>query len=187
MFMDEFVDRKLIQQLPFGKREPVLHLPAEVFREVLGLASLLKEEYERKDEYSMPVLQNTFQALLWKLLRYANSIPSDSATTHHELIHRFEALLEQHHLQHWTVNDYASALHISAKHFISQVKMFSGRTPLQMIHDKLISESKKLLHFSSLSIKEIAYSMKFSDSSNFSKFFRRETGYTPLEYREGIR
>ncbi len=66
-------------------------------------------------------------------------------------------------------------------------KEHTGNTPLNIIRVHLVAEIKKLLYHTDLSVKEIAYRLNFDEPGNFSKYFRSATGFTPLEYRAGIR
>jgi AraC-like DNA-binding protein len=96
-------------------------------------------------------------------------------------------LVQRHYADHKRVEDYADLLHISPKHLIAVCKEYTGNTPLNIIRDHLIAEIKKLLYHTDLSVKEIAYRLNFDEPGNFSKYFRSATGFTPLEYRAGIR
>jgi AraC-like DNA-binding protein len=61
--------------------------------------------------------------------------------------------------------------------------LLTGKTSLQIIKAKLLLEIKRLLFHTNLSITEIANHFNFEDQSYFTKFFKRETGMTPLRYR----
>ena len=100
-----------------------------------------------------------------------------------ELYKRFITLLQKNPTQWRTVEGIAEALHVTPKHLIEIVKNHSGQTPLQLIHDQLLTETKRLLFHTDQPIKEIAYLMGFTDSTNFTKWFRSKTGYTPGAYR----
>jgi AraC-like DNA-binding protein len=54
-----------------------------------------------------------------------------------------------------------------------------------MQHARVLLESKRLLYFSSLSVKEIGYELGFEDDSYFVRFFKRLTGLTPAQLRSG--
>ncbi len=56
-----------------------------------------------------------------------------------------------------------------------------------MIHQRLILEAKRLLLHSTISAKEVAYSLNFNDPSYFSRFFKTNTGFSPEGFRKEIR
>lgn len=187
MFMEDFVGNELIRKLPFGKTTPILKVSSEEFESLFGIVKDICAEWDSQDVESLFVIKASLSAILWKLQRiYRTSVP-ESATTENNLLFRFEDRILKSLVQHRSVESYATELGISPRHFISSIRQITGKTPLQIIHEKMISEAKRLLFFTPLSVKEISNELNFSDTSNFSKFFKRETGYTPLEYREGIR
>jgi len=81
------------------------------------------------------------------------------------------------------LNDYAGIIGVTANHLTQTVKVLTGKTSLQIIKAKQLLEIKRLLVHTSLNVSEIANQLNFEDQSYFSKFFKRETGLTPLQYR----
>ena len=75
-------------------------------------------------------------------------------------------------------------LNVSTKTLTNCVYESSHSTPLKIINDRVILEAKRQLLHSSLKIKEIAFYLGFEDPSYFVKFFKRQTGYLPAEFRE---
>jgi len=67
------------------------------------------------------------------------------------------------------------------------VKTQSGKPAIKHIHERQLLEAKRLLFHANNSLKEIAFDLGFSDASYFNRFFKRETGVTPAEYRADIR
>ena len=61
---------------------------------------------------------------------------------------------------------------------------FVAKSAHDILNDAVLLESKALLKQSSLSISEIAYKIGKNDPSDFSRFFKAQTGKTPKEYRE---
>ena len=62
----------------------------------------------------------------------------------------------------------------------------SRKSPLAFINDRVILEAKRLLRFTNLMVKEIAYRMGYDDPSYFVKFFKRQTGYLPSDFRDNV-
>ncbi|MEJ7664737.1 MAG: helix-turn-helix domain-containing protein [Hymenobacter sp.] len=85
------------------------------------------------------------------------------------------------------VGAYAALLHISAGHLSEVVKAQSGKPAIKHLHERLVLEAKRLLLYTPLALKEIAFDLGFSEASYFNRFFKRETGVTPAEYRATIR
>ena len=82
---------------------------------------------------------------------------------------------------------YAEMLNISAGHMGDVVKEQSGKPAIAHIHERVILEAKRLLFHTDYVIKEIAFHLGFEDASYFSRFFKRMTGHTPVDYRLNIR
>ena len=59
----------------------------------------------------------------------------------------------------------------------------TGKTPKQLIIEKVLSESLRLIKHSTKSITEISYEMEFRDEANFSSFVKKHSGKTPREHR----
>jgi len=99
------------------------------------------------------------------------------------LVKRFFHLIEENNQKNLSLSDYASIIGVTANHLTQTVKVLTGKTSLQIIKAKQLLEIKRLLVHTNLNISEIANQLNFEDQSYFSKFFKRETGLTPLQYR----
>lgn len=103
---------------------------------------------------------------------------------HSERLFRLSSLIEAHYGEHQSIGYYAGALGITPKHLNTLCRQYLGTTVADMQHERLLIESKRLLLFSSLSVKEIGYRLGFEDASYFVRFFRRHAGVTPAQFRE---
>lgn len=182
MFTSDFADPELLSVLPFGKENPIVAVSKEVFDELRQLLNLIVQEYHEKGPGYLHILRNYFQAFLRKLSRYVNESTAHTSSSVPELYRRFEELLPKA-VELRSVEAFADALHVTPKHLIDVIKQQSGRTPLQLIHEQMLTESKRMLFHTDQPIKEIAFSLGFSDSTNFTKWFKTKTGYTPVHYR----
>jgi AraC family transcriptional activator of pobA len=80
---------------------------------------------------------------------------------------------------------YAKQLAMTADRLNDHVKRATGVTAGHLIRQRVLTEAKRQLVFTNQPIHEIAYDLAFSDPSHFARFFRKQTGTTPHEFREG--
>ena len=80
---------------------------------------------------------------------------------------------------------YADKLAMTADRLNDHVKRATGVTAGHLIRQRVLTEAKRQLVFTGQPIHEIAYDLAFSDPSHFARFFRKQTGTTPQEFREG--
>lgn len=99
------------------------------------------------------------------------------------IVKRFKQLIEEKCKENLSVKDYANLLAISPNYLSETVKSVTGRTSTDLINDRMILEIKRLLKHTDMGISEIAYSLNFADQSYFSKYFKKLTGLSPLEFR----
>ncbi|WP_281235499.1 helix-turn-helix domain-containing protein [Flavobacterium gelatinilyticum] len=76
---------------------------------------------------------------------------------------------------------------MSAKYLSDLLKIETDKTALELIHLHIINEAKKLLLDQSTSISEIAHTLGFENLPYFSRLFKKETGQTPMKYRQSIK
>lgn len=89
----------------------------------------------------------------------------------------------QHCTRERKVTFYATEQHLSPNYFSSVVKAKTGRTAIQWIETASIVRAQHYLSTTSMSIKEIADAMNFTDQSTFGRYFRKHCGMSPTDYR----
>lgn len=103
-----------------------------------------------------------------------------------DYLHRFEALLEQHFREHWTVSDYADALSITPTHLTRLTRSATGHAASHLILDRIVREARRNLVYTNLPISTVAYALGFDDPAYFSRLFSTATGLSPRAYRDKI-
>jgi len=152
------------------------------------LLAKLEAEYHRPGEWQHQLLSAYLTVLLTHLSRlYTEQYPSGEPSADQRLLKTYQARIEEHYRELHEVNAYAEMLHISAGHLSEVVKVQSGKSAIKHLHERLVLEAKRLLFYTPQSLKELAYDLGFSDASYFNRFFKRETGLTPAEFRASIR
>ena len=163
-----------------------MKLSTPAFHRALELVRGVEEEFKHLQNDSNHLLRAILYQLLILLNRnYADAYQIHGDTRVHPDFFRFRSLLEKNSMTRHRVASYSQTLRISPTHLNKLCRQYGGLTAQQMIHHKLISEIKKQLH-SERSIKEIAYAFDFSDPSNFNRFFKKLTGATAQQYRDGL-
>ncbi len=112
------------------------------------------------------------------------SVPSGKAKS--DLFQRFETLLEQYFLQHWTVSDYAADLSVTPTHLSRLTRAATGQSASQLILERIIREARRNLVYTNLPISTIAYALGFNDPAYFSRIFSAATGLSPSSFRRKV-
>jgi AraC family transcriptional regulator, transcriptional activator of pobA len=94
-------------------------------------------------------------------------------------------LIEEHFRKQRLISFYAEKLAMTADRLNDHVKRATGVTAGHLIRQRVLTEAKRQLVFTTQPIHEIAYDLAFSDPSHFTRFFRKQTGTTPQAFREG--
>ena len=98
--------------------------------------------------------------------------------------HRFRGLVETHYKDHWPITRYASSLGVSESRLSRLCHAVAGRPPLQVVQDRIVIEARRRLRHVAGSVSMLAYELGFEDPAYFWRFFRRNTGMTPTEFRQ---
>ncbi|MBL0374538.1 helix-turn-helix domain-containing protein [Rhizobium sp. KVB221] len=99
-------------------------------------------------------------------------------------IGRLNTLIGKHFREHLPVEFYARELSVSVTHLNRITKAQTGRTMNELLSDKIVSQAKRDLVFTSMTAQEIAYTLGFADPAYFTRYFSREAGETPRQFRE---
>jgi len=103
-----------------------------------------------------------------------------------DLIRNFNILVDTHFRKEHSVGFYADQLFKSPKTLSNSFSKYK-KSPLQIIHDRIILEAKRLLMYTDKSAKEIAYELGFEDASHLSRMFKKHTSYSPSEFKKQLR
>lgn len=154
---------------------------------VLFLESLFQKgiaELKRGEKFSVELLRSILDLILTSSsILYKTDENKLTKGKGHIVVKKFFQLVEEHYQQNLTVTEYADMLAITPNHLTQTVNQLTGKTSSQIIKSKQVLEIKRLLVHTNLSVTEIANRLNFPDQSYFTKFYKRETGISPLQYR----
>lgn len=161
--------------------------------EDLAIIQSLLHQIEQKKNSDLSNKLESIQALLRALLLEIEGLYDIKTKKEHNtysrsyyLTEKFKELLAENFTEHREVHFYAQKLFITPKHLSQIVKNETGKTVSEIINEIVCLESKVLLQTKALSIAEISMHLNFATATFFGKFFKRNTGISPLEYRKGL-
>lgn len=98
-------------------------------------------------------------------------------------VERFRALVDAHFRDHRPVESYAAELCLTPGHLSRLCREVLGMSSLDVINARVVHEAQRELVYSILSIKQIGGLLGFADDGYFGRFFRKQTGRTPTDFR----
>ncbi|MDD2985086.1 helix-turn-helix transcriptional regulator [Flavobacterium sp.] len=113
-----------------------------------------------------------------------NPIETDIDTTGDNLIRSFKSAVNANYKKEHSTTFYANQLFITPDHLNRTVKSKIGKTAKDYIQARIITEAKRLLYFTDLTNKEIAYELGFNEPANFSAFFKKNTKVSPSIFKK---
>lgn len=144
--------------------------------------SLLENELQFvKDAYQSTICQSLLRVLLLTCERKLGASTKPFAT---DITKQFFNLVEKNFIANRNIDFYVGQLGVSENRLAKEVKSVCNLTLKKYIDNRLLLEAKRLLRYSTLSAKEIAFDLGFDDTSNFSNWFKKQTSKTPLQFRE---
>ena len=152
-----------------------------VLAQLLGMAAL---PVEQPLPPGQRFLLGHFGDFFLRLLSRYREGKLNESHTDNKVSARFHNCLKQHFREHRDVGFYAAQACLSTKHFSAIIKQETGHTAAYWIHQQVIVEAKMLLHMRhDLTVQAISDMLGFDEQATFSRYFRRETGLSPSEFR----
>jgi AraC family transcriptional activator of pobA len=145
----------------------------------------LAQEFSQPDSAHTPIctwLASSLLAVLAHGLNFEFSAESRGSQESKDL-RSFRVLIEAHYLQHWPISRYAEQLRTSETSLNRLCRGLCGTTAFHLVQQRLALEARRRLMYIGGSIQCIAAELGFADAAYFSRFFRRQTGLSPNEFR----
>ena len=151
----------------------------------------LEEEEGRAGSFTHESIQAYLQLIIIESCRIANYSEPDAVTEDFTHIYKFFNLLEEetaginyeNPIRLKTAKEFAHSLSLHPNHLNSLVKKQTGQNLSTHIKNRILEESKVMLLQTLWTLQEISYSVGFADQPNFNFFFKKNTGFTPNEFR----
>lgn len=154
----------------------------------IALAERIGDELSRKTPGAQMAILASLRLLLIDIWRSSGFEPTGlgQGSEVHVLL-SFRRLVELHFRSRLSVADYAAQLGVTYDRLHGICQRNLGRSPLQLIHARMMREAASWLERSGQPVQQIAHSLGFSDSAEFSHFFKRNSGLSPSSFRQQAR
>lgn len=193
LFTDEFLvsylekleAQKVLQLFNELLGSPKLQLNETEFGDIHQIIYRIKNEYlEVNDNFSLGIIRSGLHVLVTKLFRIKSRTGKmDVEKKYLKAFIKFQKLVEQNADKSNKVHHFAKKLGVSAKTLNNITRSILDKSAKEFIDDIAIKQIKRLLINTKLSIKEIAFESGFKETTNFYKYFKRHTKFTPEQFR----
>lgn len=168
---------------------PIIHLSSTESKLLSSCMSRIRKSIkEEKHQLYQELVLNALQYFLIELnntLITGHRFRQTSGTDRENIVfNRFISLLLKHYRDEHNTAYYAGELNMSIQNLCRIIKKVANVTPNEFISEMLFTEARRLLSETDMPTQQIASDLKFSDQSAFGKFFKRQAGVSPSEYRE---
>ena len=161
---------------------------------IVGILQNIQQEYQSNiDKFSQDIIIAQLELLLVHADRFYHRQFITRKITNHKILDRLEEILTNYFNSDDLVNKglpsvqhIAETLNVSPNYLSDLLKVLTGQSTQQHIHDKLIEKAKEKLSTTDLSVSEIAYELGFEHPQSFTKLFKNQTNLSPLEYRRSF-
>lgn len=181
--------KNLLDEIPFFglDKDHALYLEKEQAPAICDLLEEIDSEYFQERDRNMDVIRSYLYVLLVKASRFTTgTATAETSRSAVQLAARFNNLLESRLATTQDVADYARMLRVTERGLNEATRRALGNTAAQLIRARLILEAKRLLAHSTANIASVADSLSFEDPAYFSRWFKKHTGTSPVEFRRSL-
>lgn len=168
---------------------PIIPLNEQEQQKFKTLHEVFLDELNTKDNIQAEMLRMLMARFIIKctrLLKNQEGVIETPKSSKVDLLRSFNLLVEEHFKTEHSVAFYADKLFKSPKTLSNSFAKLN-RSPLQIIHQRIILEAKRLLTYSNPSAKEIAFEVGFEDASHLSRLFKKHTKLSPSEFKKSLK
>ena len=187
-FSSFLLNSNFLNEFPFfsgSVSDQVLQLPDSLHNTISCLFENIIDEGLVNKLMGVDMVRVLLLNIFISISRTLSAEGTDDRTSYNDtLIKNFKKLIEQNYKALRLPKEYAALLYITPNHLNSLCNDVLGISAGELIRNRVMLEAKRLLINLDISISEIAGQLNFTDNSYFSKFFKKQAGFTPEEFRK---
>lgn len=167
---------------------PIVEIPANIQPFIAATIESIIEEFNGDQSSREEMIRTYLKQIIIKATRLWKQQHADqnelSTSYDAEFFRNFSRLVEVHFKEKHGLSDYADLLLVTPKTLNKKLSKLHIRNPNDIIKNRIILEAKRLLTFSAMSIKEIAYHLGYDDPAYFNRLFTNKVKATPASFRK---
>lgn len=166
---------------------PFIQLNENQSSDIQNIIREIQSEMQDEDANTEEMLRILLKMIILKSTRIwkqQHLLSDNEQQADVQFLRKFSKLVEENYKTHHTVADYAEMLFLTPKNLSKKISLLSKDTPNDIIKNRIILESKRLLAHTTMTVKEIAFSLNYEDDAYFIRFFTKNTGISPLSFRK---
>lgn len=172
----------------FLKEYPCVQLDDRRINKMNHLVEAMEDFYHEKNNcFRAKIFKNNIQNFLLDVYDKTRTLfkidKSAEVGRREELFIRFIHLIHNYCPKQRDVGFYAEKLNITSRYLSSITQNVVEKSAKYIIDKHTVQKIKIMLKYSNMSIQDISYELNFPDQSFFTRYFKKHTGMTPLEYR----
>lgn len=187
-FEPDFIPVDLdLQSFYFNVRSlPCIDLPPEEYAQMIHLHGFLMEKYHQpKGAYATKINQFNLLIVMMEIAQcYERHTVSASLNKQTKIVQDVMNLMFSHYKNQRDVEFYAQKMTLSKRYLSKLVQLETGQSVAQWITSFILFESQSLLKTTSMTVVQIAQRFNYPDATSFGKFFKKQTGVSPIAYRK---
>ncbi|OLY94296.1 transcriptional regulator, AraC family [Cnuella takakiae] len=165
----------------------ICQLPVSANSQVTSLFEAMLAEVGESKEQNLDLIRLKLLELFITVDRSCTSrkgknVPQQKLT----LLRSFQNLIDKQFRTIRLPKEYADLLYVTSNHLNALCQDLVGKTAGDLIRDRVLLEAKRLLTNADMTVTEIAYDLNFQDNSYFNRFFKKNVGVTPDEFRKNF-
>ncbi len=150
------------------------------------LQTLQNLQNDSNNNLKAEIVNSVFIALLFQIKRLSIYQHKIFKSRRFKDFIQFKQLITEHYNETHNVNVYAYKLSVSYKYLNDICKEISQKTAKEFLDSWLLLEIKRNISENKYTSQEIAYKMGFNEPSNFIRFFKKFTDFTPNQFKEKL-
>ncbi|WP_418264838.1 AraC family transcriptional regulator [Flavobacterium faecale] len=181
-----YFGEKNLAAFPFyfsNATQPEILLSQEEMKGLLPFFEIILKESVSSELFKKDKILNLLDIIHIELARKYQEIVVPESHSYNTKLKQFSQLLEKNFTVEKSAAFYADALHITLKHLNRICNEMVSKTTSELINERVVLEAKRMLMDKNLLIHEVAANLGYDDNSYFVRFFKKNTGMTPKEFR----